>query len=181
MRSVRRPKRPEPQSPHCARYTLRRYWCKWLSNPCEFLNHSQIWFPPYLAVLGGVPDGHARESRSLAAQAFALFCHAPSSRRMQPINLRGQNKVRLSQTINSMGPGCDLDLAPAKHDVRMMPLLLSQGAHLIYERQRGFEVRELVASHQMMLADNIPLPRLRQLPMNLGKRFSLQRWNSAAT
>src|ERR1700686_4586012 len=79
----------------------------------------------------------------------------------QAFDLRRQNKVRFGQPINRMRPGRDLDLAPSQQDVGMMPLLLGDFANAIHECQGGLKVRKLVGTHDVMLADDIPLRGLR--------------------
>src|ERR1700722_10931729 len=115
-----------------------------------------------------------------ASLCTVLPTNRRSSLMRQAINLSRQNKVGLSQPIDSMRPGCDLSFAPAQHDVGMMPLLLGNRAHLIDESQSRLEVSKLVAPDHMMLLDNIPVGEFRQLVMNLGKFFPLQRRNTAA-
>src|SRR5271157_1470178 len=62
----------------------------------------------------------------------------------------------------------------------MMALLLGQIADSIHESQSGLKVSKLVSAHEVMLVDDIPLRRFRQLLMNFREFVSLQRRNTAA-
>ena len=55
----------------------------------------------------------------------------------------------------------------------MMTLLLGHFANAIYESQGGLKVGKFVSAHEVMFVDNIPLPRVRQLSINLGEFVSL--------
>jgi len=61
-----------------------------------------------------------------------------------------------------------------------MPLLLGQRAHSIHERKSRLEIGKLVAAHDVMLFDDIPVRRLRQLTMNVGEVFPFKRRHTAA-
>ena len=78
-----------------------------------------------------------------------------------------------------MRPERNFGLAPAEQNVGMMALLFGERADLVDERQRPPEVRELVSAHDVVLADHLPLRRLRQLAMNPGELSSLQRRHAA--
>jgi len=62
----------------------------------------------------------------------------------------------------------------------MMPLLLGQRAHPVHERQCRLEIGKFVAAHDVMLFDDIPVRRLRQLTMNVGEVFPFKRRHTAA-
>src|ERR1700674_5602819 len=91
----------------------------------------------------------------------------------EPVDLRGQNKIRFSQPIHCMRPGRDLDLAPSQQNIGMMTLLLGEFANAVHESQGGLKIGEFVCAHDVMLVDDIPLRGLRQLAMNLGEFVSL--------
>jgi len=61
----------------------------------------------------------------------------------------------------------------------MMALLLGQFTNSVHESQGGPEIGKLVGAREVMLVDDIPLRRLRQLLMNFLKRVSLQRRHTA--
>ena len=91
----------------------------------------------------------------------------------EQVNLRGQNEIRLGQPIHCMRPGRNFDLTPSDQDVGMMALLLGQSANVIHKSQGGLKVRDFVSAHEVVLVDDVPLRRLRQLSMNLGEFVSL--------
>ena len=62
-----------------------------------------------------------------------------------------------------------------------MALLLGHFADPIHESQCGFKIGKLVGAHNVMLVDDIPLRRLRQLRMKFQNFIPLQRRNTAAT
>lgn len=97
------------------------------------------------------------------------------------VDLRGQNKIRLGQSIDRVGPGRDLNLAPSQHDVGMMALLFGYFADTIHESQRGFKVGKLVRADKVVLIDGLPLRWFRQLLVNFPKLVPLQWRNSTAT
>jgi hypothetical protein len=98
----------------------------------------------------------------------------------QLIDLRGQDEIRFGQSIHGVRPGRDLDLAPSEENVGMMALLFGQFANPIYKSQSRLEIGEFVGANQVMLVDDCPLPRFRQLTMNFCKLVSLQRRLTAA-
>ena len=57
----------------------------------------------------------------------------------------------------------------------MMALLLGQRAYSIHERQCGLEIGELIAAHDVMLVNDIPLRGLVQQTMNVRKILSFER------
>src|ERR1035441_2612348 len=95
------------------------------------------------------------------------------------IDLRGHDEVRLGQSIHRVRPERDLDLAPSQQDVGMMALLLGESANSIHESESGLKIGELEGAHDVMLVDDVPLRRLRQLTMKIRKFFTLQRRNAA--
>jgi hypothetical protein len=62
----------------------------------------------------------------------------------------------------------------------MMTLRLGHFANAIHESQGGLKIGELEGAHEVMLVDDSPLRRFRQLMMNFRKFVSLQRRNAAA-
>lgn len=97
-----------------------------------------------------------------------------------PVDLRRYNEIGLGQPIDRVCPERDLHLTPAQHDVGVMSLLFSHGAHAIDKIERRFEVRKLVIPHQVMFVDDVPLRKLRQLPVHVGECFPLKRRNTPA-
>src|ERR1035437_2974950 len=97
----------------------------------------------------------------------------------QLLDFRRQDEVRLGQSIHRVRPERDLDLAPSQQDVGMMALLLGHSANAIHESERGLKIGELEGSHDVMLVDDVPLRRFRQLPMKIRKFLSLYRRNAA--
>jgi len=85
----------------------------------------------------------------LVVLRFWLYCEL--------IDLRRQYEVRFGEPVHGMRPGRDLDLAPSQKDVGVMALLFSQCAYSIHECKRRFKIRKLVAAHEVMLVDDIPL------------------------
>jgi hypothetical protein len=55
----------------------------------------------------------------------------------------------------------------------MMTLFLGDFTHTIHERQGGLKVGKFVSADEVMLVDDLPLPRVRQLSVNLGEFVSL--------
>src|SRR5512144_602655 len=69
-----------------------------------------------------------RKSRHFISSIFAA--------KLYFIDLRCQNKVTFSETIDLVCPDCNFGTAPAKTNVGMMALLLSYVAYLINKSQR---------------------------------------------
>src|SRR5277367_2948147 len=63
----------------------------------------------------------------------------------------------------------------------MVTLLLRQFANPVHKSERGFEVGELKSADDVMLVDDFPLRRIRQLLIDFSKRLPLQRRNSPST
>src|SRR5580692_10201943 len=76
------------------------------------------------------------------------------------IDLCRQNEIALGQTVNLMGPGGDLGLAPGQQNVGMVPFLLSDITDAIHEGQRLVEIGEAKFAMQVMLVRNVPLRNL---------------------
>jgi hypothetical protein len=98
----------------------------------------------------------------------------------QLVDLRCQNEVRLSQPVNGMRPGRDLDLAPAQQNVGMMALLFGDLADATHESQGRLEIRKLEAADDVMLVDNLPQRRFGQLTMELCELGRLEGRHAAA-
>src|SRR5579862_8515333 len=86
----------------------------------------------------------ARKPRGCRAAGFHSS-HLLPPLRLVPnfINLRRQNKITLTQPINLVRPRLNLRFPPGQKNIRMMPLLLCQRAHLIHKIQRGLKIFEL--------------------------------------
>ena len=81
----------------------------------------------------------AANERESSNQALAR--QRLSRLKIQPVDLRAQDKIALAQTFDLMGEDDDVDLPPGERQVRMVALFLGQFAHTIDEIEGLAEVR----------------------------------------
>jgi len=99
-----------------------------------------------------------------------------TSRTLNPIKLRRQNKITFRQPINLMRPSRNLRLPPPQQNIRMMPLLLRDRPHLIHKRERLLKIRKRKRSHNVMPIHHLPPRHLFRQSLEF---FSSQRRNPA--
>src|ERR1700733_4230187 len=117
------------------------------------------------------------------AMIFGASSWRASSRdggRLQLVDLRRQDEIRLGQPVYGVRPRRDLGLTPSEQNVWMMALLFCDLAHSIDESQSGLEVGKLEDANDVMLVDDFPLRRVGQLTMELRQISPLERRHAAA-
>ena len=93
------------------------------------------------------------------------------------VNLGGQNKIALGQTIDFVRPRRDLDFSPGKKDIWVVPLLLRKLAHAVYELQRFAKVGKLEGLRDVVFFDDVPAIHLL---FEGGKLLTLERRHSSS-
>src|SRR5215218_5379008 len=94
------------------------------------------------------------------------------------VDLRGQDEIALSQSVDLVRPDRDLRLSPSKANIRMVTLLFRQITDAIYKHLRFAKVRKTIALFEVMLVNNFPAVQLREESRDL---FCLQRRHTPAT
>src|SRR5258708_26338567 len=91
---------------------------------------------------------------------YSLTLFAPLPLKVHAIDFCAQDKIALAQAADFMREDDDVYLSPGERQVRMVPLLLSQLAHLVDKRERLPEVRKEESFCDVMFLDHLPIGHL---------------------
>ena len=97
------------------------------------------------------------------------------------VDLGGQNKIALGQTIDFVRPGRDLDFSPGKKDIWVVPLLPRKLAYAVYELEGFAKVGKLEGLRDVVFFDHLPTIYLlfeRGKLLSLELRHTATAWNT---
>ena len=93
------------------------------------------------------------------------------------VELRCEDEIAFSETVDLVRPGGDLRLAPAQQNIRVMALRFRYLAHFIYESERGLEIGKRKRLRNVVFVDDLPSGHLLRQVLQF---FTFQRRNAAA-
>ena len=93
------------------------------------------------------------------------------------IELRCEDEIAFSETVDLVRPGGDLRLTPAQLNIRVMALRFRYLAYFIHESERSFEIGKRKRLRNVVFVDDLPSGHLLRQVLQF---FTFQRRNAAA-